>query len=228
MIARFAVPPEPWVEGRTIPWDDPDFSRRMLAEHLSQAHDGASRKAEKIDAHIRFIERIALAKPDARILDLGCGPGLYCHRLAEHGHVCTGIDFGPASIDYARDEAERRRLSCRFELGDIRNARFEGAFDLVMLLYGELNLFPRDEVDALLSSCREALAPGGRLLLEVHSFDLTKRIGERPPRWSAVQKGLFSDQPHLRCDQAFWHPATRHAAGRHWIVDAATGEVSLY
>ena len=31
--------PIPWDEGDNIPWDDPDFSKRMLAEHLSQSHD---------------------------------------------------------------------------------------------------------------------------------------------------------------------------------------------
>jgi SAM-dependent methyltransferase len=228
LIARFAIPPEPWAEGRTIPWDDPGFSRRMLVEHLSQAHDGASRIATKIDAHVQFIERVALSKSPAKILDLGCGPGLYCHRLAEHGHTCTGIDFGPASIDYARAEASKRGLSCHFELGDIRNVSFEGEFDLVMLLYGELNLFPPDEADALLRSCLVALAPGGRLLLEVHSFDLVRGHASRSTRWSAVASGLFSDLPHLRLDQWFWLEASAHAATRYWIMDAASSEVSLF
>ena len=97
-----------------------------------------------------------------------------------------------------------------------------------MLLYGELNLFPPADTDALLQRCRDALAPSGRLLLEVHSHELTKRTGERPPRWSVVQSGLFSDRPHLRCDQSFWLEATQYAAGRHWIIDAATNEVTLY
>jgi SAM-dependent methyltransferase len=255
LIARFDTPPEPWSEGRTIPWDDPAFSARMLKEHLSQLHDGASRRDALIDQHVAFIKRECLSQSPARILDLGCGPGLYCLRLAEHGHDCTGIDFGPASIDYAKAEASRRGLYCRFELGDIRTASFESdpqpsdsqtsgnplsasgegagggvshSFDLVMLLYGELNLFEPADTDALLQRCRDALAPDGRLLLEVHSYDLTKRTGERPPRWSVVQSGLFSDQPHLRCDQSFWLEATQHAAGRHWIVDAATGETTLY
>jgi SAM-dependent methyltransferase len=228
LAARFDTPPEPWTEGRTIPWDDPAFSERMLKEHLSQAHDGASRRETLIDEHIASIEREVALRPGARILDLGCGPGLYCLRLAERGHECTGIDFGPASIEYARAEASKRGLSCKFELGDIRNQRFDGRFDLVMLLYGEINLFPPADTDVLLQSCRDALAPGGHLLLEVHSFDLTKRTGERRPRWSVVQSGLFSDRPHLRCDQAFWVEDSQHAAGRHWIVDAETGEVSLY
>ena len=41
--------PAPWSEGDNIPWDDPEFSERMLAEHLSQEHDLASRKSQTID-----------------------------------------------------------------------------------------------------------------------------------------------------------------------------------
>ena len=37
--------PVPWAEGENIPWHDPAFSERMLTEHLSQAHDAASRRA---------------------------------------------------------------------------------------------------------------------------------------------------------------------------------------
>ena len=35
----------------------------------------------------------------------------YCQRLAAQGHTCTGIDFSPASIEYARREAERLILT---------------------------------------------------------------------------------------------------------------------
>ena len=43
-------PPEPWAEGDKLPWHDPDFSRRMLREHLSQAHDAASRRTNSASA----------------------------------------------------------------------------------------------------------------------------------------------------------------------------------
>ena len=45
-------PPVPWSEGDNIPWNEPDFSERMLAEHLSQEHDLASRRFEIIDQHV--------------------------------------------------------------------------------------------------------------------------------------------------------------------------------
>ena len=41
-IIKRTPTPEPWVEGDKIPWNDPDFSERMLREHLTQDHDLAS------------------------------------------------------------------------------------------------------------------------------------------------------------------------------------------
>ena len=56
-VASRQPPAEPWVEGEKIPWHDPDFSRRMLAEHLTQQHDAASRRFDKIDRHVAWIHR---------------------------------------------------------------------------------------------------------------------------------------------------------------------------
>src|SRR5512139_3579983 len=97
LIRRQPVP-VPWSEGEKIPWNDPDFSRRMLLEHLSQEHDAASRRFETIDRHVHWIHHAVLSGQPTRILDLGCGPGLYSSRLARLGHECVGIDFSPASI----------------------------------------------------------------------------------------------------------------------------------
>jgi SAM-dependent methyltransferase len=228
LFAASGRPPEPWREGRTIPWDDPDFSRRMLQEHLSQEHDGASRRFEKIDAHVDFILRAVLPGRPCRLLDLGCGPGLYVHRLAARGHDCTGIDFAPASIAYAREQADHLGLRCRFLSGDIRQTDFGNGFDLIMLTYGELNLFPRPEALELLRRCVSALAPQGQVLLEVHSYEAVRGRGNAPRTWRAVDSGLFLDRPHLRLDESFWLPDVGASAGRHWIVDPETSEVSRH
>ena len=70
-----------WAGAYKIPWDDPDFSRRMLAEHLSQDHELASRRVEWIDRQVKWIHGDLLAGQPAEILDVACGPGLYAHRL---------------------------------------------------------------------------------------------------------------------------------------------------
>lgn len=86
---------------RKIPWHDADFSRRMLREHLSQDHDAASRRYPQIDRAVAWIHEIVLGGRPSSILDLACGPGFYTHRFTGLGHTCIGIDFGPASIEYA-------------------------------------------------------------------------------------------------------------------------------
>ena len=140
-LIRRTNPPAQWSEGDNIPWDDPAFSRRMLKEHLSQDHDAASRRSDKIDKQVQWIHREFLSSRSARILDLACGPGLYTNRLAKLGHECVGIDYSPASIAYATEHAKQNGLACTYCQQDIREADYGHGCDLAMLIYGELNVF---------------------------------------------------------------------------------------
>lgn len=55
-----------------IPWDEPAFSQRMLAKHLSQEHDWASRRQEVIEQQVEWIA--SQLPPGAYILDLAAAP----------------------------------------------------------------------------------------------------------------------------------------------------------
>ncbi len=220
--------PKPWSEGEKIPWDEPDFSKRMLIEHLSQAHDAASRRFEIINTQVDWIHHFILKGQPARILDLGCGPGLYTERLARLGHACVGIDFSPASIDYARAQAKAAGLNCQYLREDIRKADFAIGYDLVMSIYGELNVFRSEEAKALLVKSYEALAPGGYLLLEPHTFEIVVELGKQPASWNSVEKGLFSDEPYLYLRENIWDEAAKVAIQRYYIIDASTGDVTYH
>lgn len=221
-------PPKPWEEGDNIPWNEPSFSGRMLREHLSQEHDAASRRFEIIDRQVAWINQQVLNEKPSRILDLGCGPGLYASRLARLGHDCTGIDYAPASIQYARDFAEQAGLSVTYCEQDLRRAEFGENFDLVMLVYGEFNVFSPADARLLLSKIHLALKPGGRLLLEAHTFEAVQRIGQEPASWSAAQSGLFSDQPHLLLEEAFWDSESQVATRRFFLANSKSGEVTRF
>ena len=158
--------PEPWVEGEKIPWHEPGFSERMLREHLSQAHDAASRRSSTIDAHVAWIHAHLLGARSTRVPDLGCGPGLYTSRLAALGHSCTGVDFSPASIAHARRLAQRGGQRCEYVEGDLRTVELGRDYAFAMLIFGELNAFRAEDARAILERARAALVPGGRLLLE--------------------------------------------------------------
>ena len=214
--------PEPWAEGEKIPWDEPGFSARMLREHLSQDHDLASRRSGKIDAHVDWIHRVLLKGRPSRVLDLGCGPGLYASRLAARGHDCVGIDFSPASVAYATENAEKNGLACRYALADVRHADYGAGFDLVMLIFGEFNVFRPAEARTIVGKAHRAIDAGGALLLEPSTFEAVHEEGSRGPSWYAATSGLFSAQPHLCLTEHFWNPDRRVATTRYYIVESTS------
>lgn len=217
--------PEPWAEGEKIPWNEPEFSQRMLNEHLSQAHDLASRRNEIIQSQVEWIDQHLLGGQPARVLDLGCGPGLYSQQLASRGHTCTGIDFGPASIDYARRQAQLAGLNIEYRLEDLRQATFSADNDLVMLIFGEMNTFRKQEIRQILKRAWQALKPGGKLLLEPSRFEHLHSKGVAPAHWWSSESGLFSAQPHLVLLESFWDETQAIETDRFYIIDASSGEV---
>lgn len=227
LVNRRAVP-APWQEGNNLPWNEPEFSQRMLVEHLSQEHDAASRRRAKIEEQMQWIHSAVLGGHATRVLDLCCGPGLYTSCLAALGHECVGIDFSPAAIAYAEEQARAEELACRYLQEDVRHAKFGDGFGLAMMTYGQINVFRREEARALLGKARQALTGGGLLLLEAHTLAAVKRMGTAESSWHSAAQGLFSSQPHLVLEENFWDAVTQAATTRYFVVNAASGQVTRY
>jgi len=220
--------PAPWAEGEKIPWNDPGFSARMLHEHLSQEHDAASRRYAIIDRQVEWLYQVQLSGRSVPVLDLGCGPGLYTSRLASRGCQCTGIDFSPASIAYARGQARDGKLDCQYIEGDLRTTAFGDGFGLVMFVFGELNVFRPQEARHILQKAYESLNQGGLLVLEPHTFEAVRALGEHSSNWYSATSGLFSEDPHLFLQENFWDETSFTATQRYFIVDARSGAVTRY
>jgi len=216
-----------WDGAYKIPWDDPDFSRRMLREHLSQDHDMASRRTEWIDKQVAGIHEHLLGGKPSSILDLGCGPGFYSYRLAVRGHRCHGIDFGPASIEYAR-EHNPAPSQCTFALGDIRHTPFGGPYDLAMILFGEFNVFAPAEALVILQKVRASLHPEGHLILEVQTYETVERAGRVAQSEQQCESGLFSDQPYHCRTESCWLPDEEVAVQTFFVTEIASGQTRAY
>ncbi len=225
-IIRRTEEPEPWEEGNKLAWDDPAFSERILAEHLSQEHDEGSRRTELIDAHVDWLHNALLKGKPSKVLDLCCGPGLYTQRLTKLGHTCAGIDFGPASIRYAKEMAQKAGFKIAYTQGDVRKTDFGSEYDLITVIFGEINVFKQAEFLAIAKKAKTALRKGGILLLEAHRFEAVEEIGMGAPFWYSEESGLFSETPHFCLAENFWAEEDAVATVRYYIVDAATGEVS--
>lgn len=224
LIDIMEEPPRPdtlWAGEHKIPWHDPEFSSRMLLEHLSQDHQLASRRADIIAAQARWIASTLPGGGERRVLDLGCGPGLYAPHLLEAGHRYRGIDFGPASIDHAR-RSFAVDPRCEFTLGDIRTADYGQEQDMVMMLYGELNVFSPENCAQMLARALGALRPGGRLLLEVHTREAVEQTGQGSS-WYKADRGLFSDEPHLCLMESRWYEEPAVSLQLFHVVDLRSG-----
>ena len=227
IVNRQAVP-SAWSEGDNIPWNDPAFSERMLREHLTQKHNAASRRSEIIDQHVAWIDQHLLSGQPSRILDLGCGPGLYAQRLTALGHTCTGIDYSPASIAYARNTANESQMVIDYVQEDIRRASFPAAQDLVMFTYGEFDVFSSADAQHIISKAWQCLRENGQLLIEVHSAGIIQSRGEQPATWYSAQSGLWSDQPYLCLQENFWDATSKTTTIRYFIIDADSGQVEKH
>jgi 2-polyprenyl-3-methyl-5-hydroxy-6-metoxy-1,4-benzoquinol methylase len=97
----------------------------------------------------------------ARILDVGCGAGLFFDALEPFGDV--------EGIESDRDAVEQSgRWRPRIHLGGIETFASRGEFDLVLML-DVLEHVPNP--DAMLRHAATLLAPKGQLLITVPAFD---------------------------------------------------------
>jgi SAM-dependent methyltransferase len=227
-IINRVVSPLPWVEGDNIPWHDPEFSEQMLKEHLSQDHDHASRQLTIIDKHVKWIHNVLLSRIPTRILDLGCGPGLYTHQLSLLGHGCVGVDYAPASIDYAIGKARQEMVSSQYVLDDIRTADYGDNFGLVMFLYGEFNSLSPIDARSIMGKAYHALMRDGILLLEPHTYLGVKERSVPRTSWYSGQAGLFSSAPHIGLVERMWDEIWHTTTIRYYIIDEATCNITRF
>ena len=223
--------PTPWINGGNLPWDDPGFSRRMLVEHLEESHGAASRTAAERQIQLEWLWSKCGLQTGSSVLDVTCGPGLYAVELAKRGCLITGIDFSPASIEYARQLANSHFISdrCIFIQGDVRETDFAAAapaygFDAALFLYGQLAVFPTQTAVKLLRDIRNALRPGGRLCVEL--LDQEKVDKEESSWWFTDDRGLWGDKPFLHLGERYWLEEDALSVERYHIIDLESGEVN--
>jgi SAM-dependent methyltransferase len=197
--ARFAAIspwPQPWDRNAELDWSDPELSRRLLAEHLDQGHDGASRREAAVERQVRRLRRL-LPAPPSDVLDAGCGPGLYAVRLAGLGYRVEGIDVGPAVIRHARALARRRGVQglTGFRIGDIRAIEVSPRYDAVVLVYYVLENLPQKAQAAALRRLAGCLRPGGRLILELRLKP--DQLPGRISAWEVTDSSLLATRRQL-------------------------------
>ena len=197
--------PQPFTSGEPLFWDDPYISTQMLAAHLNPENDLASRRPETIDRSIDWLIKHLNLLPGARVIDLGCGPGLYALRLAERGLVVTGVDYSRRSIEYAAASAEQHKLDIRYRYQNYLTLEDTGEYDVAMLIYGDFCPLSPEQRSQLLQNVYRALKPDGYFVLDVTTRAHRKQYGSSN-RWYVADKGFWKPNRHLVLEQGFDYP----------------------
>jgi SAM-dependent methyltransferase len=150
--------PGPNAEAITA-WDGPLFDRFLRFREIVTTGLGA---------HGEEALRLVAPQPGQRVLDIGCGFGDTTQRIAglvgDSGEA-VGVDAAARFIEAARsDAAEAGVANARFEVADVQTDPFEDRFDMAFSRFG--TMFFTNPVTAL-RNVREALQPGGRLVMVV-------------------------------------------------------------
>lgn len=207
--------PRPFELGSHPLWTDEHVSAGMLAAHLDPGTDAASRRPESVDATVAWLaDRLPAG---ARVLDLGCGPGLYTRRLAQAGFDVVGVDYSARSIEYARVHGG----PARYILGDYRELTMAAKFDAVLLIYLDLGTFSPPDRHGIFERVRGWLTAGGVFLFDVAGP--AHRAGSEHRRdWGVADDGFWAPEPHAWLTRTIHYPEQSLYLDEH-VVATATG-----
>ena len=204
LAASFVAPP-PFEPGEPAFWNDPYISSSMLQAHLDPINDAASRRPETIGKTIAYWFEAGLLKPGMKVLDLGCGPGLYAERLCQAGVTVVGLDISERSLEYARERATKAQLPIEYRCMDFLTMEYVDVFDAVIQVYGELCTFSDEKRDTLLRLIHRALKKEGQLIFDVTTRALRMRIGLQCS-WYMSNGGFWRPGRHMVLEQGYDYP----------------------
>ena len=130
---------------------------------------------------------------DGRILDLGCGFGLFSlyFGLDAPGRALVGIDQSEKRIEWARRCAERLGVTnVRYIASNVLDWKVSERFDAIFML-DLIHHLPKSEVAGFLERVTQLISPGGILIL--------KDVSNRPfyKRWFtlALDRMMVGSEP---------------------------------
>lgn len=109
-------------------------------------------------------EALRVAPTNCRLLDIGCGTGVFLEAALAAGIDAHGLDAAPEMIEVAagRVGADRVRVQRMQEIDEV------GAYDVVCSLSWTIHYAESlAELEDVIGRCHRALRPGGLLILQV-------------------------------------------------------------
>jgi len=208
-LEKFLKTPNLYETTEFVFWQEEHISKKLLEIHLDPNDDLASRKPGFIDRSVSWIQTIAPPEQYRKLLDIGCGPGLYSERLAQAEYRVTGIDFSRRSIEYARAVAETQNNAITYVCENYLQMTIPDLFDFAVMIYCDYGALSTDNRKRLMKNAFERLRSGGRFLLDVCSLKQYDGF-EESRTWEVQDGGFWSADRYycLRNDQKYMENTT--------------------
>ena len=178
-------------------WDDEHISLQMLRAHLDPEFEGASRKLAFIERSAAWIRETLPPAAYPRLLDFGCGPGLYAERFARAEFQVTGVDLSRRSVTYAQNSARQQGLAIRYLLQNYLAMTLDETFDLATMIYCDYGALSAADRKLLLQNVYRHLRPKGRFLFDVFSVRHYEAFAEGQTWDFHPDGGFWRDRAHL-------------------------------
>lgn len=225
-MVEYLKKPQLYLESSSKFWDDEHISKGMLEAHLNPQWDAASRKHEFIDNSVEWITTVVPCEKYKKVLDLGCGPGLYTQRLAEIGYLVTGIDFSKRSIEYAKQEAIKKCITIEYIYKNYMEINYKEEFDLITLIYCDFGVLPHKQREILLKKIYSAMKIGGKFIFDVFTPNNYEGKSESNTWYLNEGSGFWKSKTHL-CIQAHYIYENNIRLDQYVIIDKE-GNTDVY
>jgi SAM-dependent methyltransferase len=168
------------------------FEREGFWDDFSGVLFGPDRWAATPAAVDRLLSLLDPA-PQARILDLCCGPGRHSLELARRGYRITGVDRTERYLAEARTRAAEEKLDIEWVQEDMRRFSRPGFFDAAINLFTSFGYFEDPEDDVRVArNLFDSLRPGGKLLIDTQGKEpLAREFRERDWHWIDEEHGTI-------------------------------------
>jgi len=140
-----------------------DQARREFDQWSAEYDKSVLQKYLFAPAHNALLDDLA-ADPAQRVLDIGCGTGVFARRVAGALPECTvtGLDISEGMIRVANEKmADGERMT--FTVGDSEKLPFDDASFDVVTCSNSFHHYPKPDV--VLGEFLRVLAPGGRAMI---------------------------------------------------------------
>ena len=126
----------------------------------SRPADWAASEEQQLPTYEAAIRRVGIGA-GMRVLEVGCGSGVFLRAAADRGAAVVGLDASPALIDLARARVSEADL----RVGDLQFLPYEDdAFDVVA---GFNAFFFADDMVAALREAGRVAKPGAPVVIQV-------------------------------------------------------------